>query len=100
MGWYDGGHMGGYAPLMWIAMLAFWVGLIALIVFLVVRLFPSDKHSQTAPPASVPFGVQETPAQILDRMFALGQIDEETYRARRSALAEMRGAPTPAEQDQ
>jgi len=87
MGWYDGGHMGGYAPVMWIFMLLFWVALIALIVFLAVRLFPSDKH----PTGAAPTGVQETPAQILDRMFATGQLDEETYRARRSALAEMRG---------
>lgn len=90
MGWYDGGHMGGYAPVMWIFMLVFWVALIALVVFLAVRLFPSDRRTTGATPT----GVQETPAQILDRMFATGQIDEETYRSRRSALVEMRGEGT------
>jgi len=31
--------------------------------------------------------------QILDRLFALGEIDEQTYRSRRTALAEMRREP-------
>ena len=87
MDWYDGDHMGGFGPVMWMFMLVFWVALIALIVFLVVKLLPSsrDQHAKS------PGGIQETPEQVLDRMFALGEIDEETYRSRRSALAEMRG---------
>ena len=32
----------------------------------------------------------EPPDQMLDRLFAAGEIDETTYRARRTALAEMR----------
>lgn len=87
MGWYNGDHMGGFGPVMWMFMLVFWVALIALIVFLVVKLIPtgSDRH-----PAGSSGAVRETPEQILDRTFATGEIDEETYRSRRSALSEMR----------
>jgi putative membrane protein len=85
MGWYDGG-MGGFGPVVWMFMLVFWIALIALIVFLVAKLLPGTRDVGT-PPAPA---VQESPEEILDRMFALGEIDEETYRARRSALSEMR----------
>jgi putative membrane protein len=85
MGWYDGG-MGGFGPLMWMFMLVFWIALSALIVFLVAKLLPGTKDVGTPPAAAR----QESPEEILDRMFALGEIDEETYRARRSALSEMR----------
>ena len=87
MDWYDGDHMGGFGPVMWMFMLVFWIALIALIVFLVVKLLPTDRHQHIESSR----GGQETPEQILDRMFALGEIDEETYRSRRSALTEMRG---------
>ena len=91
MGWYDGDHMGGFGPLMWMFMLVFWVAVIALIVFLVVKLLPTDRHQGAGSPGRI----QETPEQILDRMFALGEIDEQTYRSRRSALTEMRGEGQP-----
>ena len=87
MGWYDGDHMDGFGPVMWMFMLVFWVALIALIVFLVVKLLPGERRERVGSPR----GLQETPDQILDRMFAMGEIDEETYRSRRSALSEMRG---------
>ncbi|WP_255395962.1 hypothetical protein [Kineosporia sp. R_H_3] len=32
----------------------------------------------------------EQPEEMLDRLFAAGEIDEVTYRARRTALAELR----------
>lgn len=89
MGWYDGDHMSGFGPVMWMFMLVFWVALIALIVFLVVKLLPGGRDPHTTSSRSP----TETPEQILDRMFALGEIDEETYRSRRSALSEMRGEP-------
>lgn len=88
MGWYDGDHMGGFGPVMWMFMLVFWVALIALIVFLVVKLLPMGSGPRTTRSSSA---VRETPEQMLDRMFATGEIDEETYRSRRSALSEMRG---------
>jgi putative membrane protein len=80
--------MGGYGVGMgwagWLAMGAFWVALLALIIFLVVRLLPgkSDSDSRT---------VAESPEEILDRRFASGEIDEQTYTAQRAALANFRG---------
>lgn len=92
MGWNDGDHMGGFGPVMWMLMLVFWVALIALIVFLVVKLIPTGSERR---PAESSGALREAPEQILDRMFATGEIDEETYRSRRSALSEMRGDGQP-----
>ena len=80
MGWYGGG-MGLGA---WLFMGTFWVALLALIVWLVVRLLPSGNRS-------APGGSVESPEDILDRRFARGEIDEQTYAAQRSALAAHRG---------
>ena len=89
MNWYGDG-MGGIAPVMWLFLIMLWMGLIAVIVFLVLRLLPSansrDRNHQR--PSMI-----ETPEQILDRMFAMGEIDEQTYRSRRTALADMRRQP-------
>jgi putative membrane protein len=80
MGWYDNG-MGLPA---WLFMGAFWVALLALIVWLVVRLLPAGNRPSAEP------GV-ESPEDILDRRFARGEIDEQSYAAQRSALAAHRG---------
>ncbi len=87
---YDGvGYDGG---LLLLFMGLFWLALIALIVWLVVKLWPGIGRAQTGTPPSVG-GPAETPEQALDRMFALGEIDEATYRSRRTALAEMKQQP-------
>jgi putative membrane protein len=89
---YDGYGFGA-GPLMLLVGL-FWVALIVLIVWLVTKVWPSDRHVQSgpsAPPSAA--GSSESPEQILDRMFALGEIDEATYRSRRTALAEMKQKP-------
>jgi putative membrane protein len=78
---------GGFT--MWPLLVLFWVALIALIVFLVAKLLPRSGRPGHRPPPS-PGAPPESPEQILDRMFAVGEIDEATYRARRTALAEMR----------
>jgi putative membrane protein len=88
MGWYGGG-LNGAAPFMWVGMGLFWIVLIGLVIFLVVRLLPSS-GSPGQPPVSTGSRSVETAEQILDRMFATGEIDEQTYRARRGALSEMR----------
>lgn len=85
MGWDGQGHS-GFGPAAWLLMVVFWIALIALIVFLVLKLLPGS-NPPGGPSAG---GRQESPEEIVDRMFALGEIDEETYRSRRSALAEMR----------
>jgi len=90
---YDGfGHAGG---LLMLLMVLFWLALIVLIVWLVVKLWPGAGRAQAGPPAAPPsaVGSAETPEQALDRMFALGEIDEATYRSRRTALAEMKQQP-------
>lgn len=92
---YDGR---GATGLFMVFMALFWIALIVVIVWLVVKLWPTSGRSQSTPPVTTTptpgaVGPPETPEQILDRMFALGEIDEATYRARRTALAEMKQQP-------
>ncbi|MCU0279222.1 MAG: hypothetical protein MUE31_10065 [Candidatus Nanopelagicales bacterium] len=84
MGWYGSG-MGGAGPFMWMFMGLFWLALIGLIIWLVVKLLPGSTTNQRNTPVS-----GESPEQVLDRLFAMGEIDETTYRTRRTALTEMR----------
>jgi putative membrane protein len=77
MGWYGGMGMGA-----WLFMNTFWVGLLVLAVWLVVRVLPSADRST---------GRAESPEDILDRRFAGGEIDDETYAAQRATLAAHRG---------
>jgi putative membrane protein len=81
MGWYDGGM--GWAA--WLFAGLFWLGLVALIVWLVVHLAVSGGRRSSLPPQGL-----ETPLDILDRRLAQGEIDLETYRAHRAALLESR----------
>lgn len=85
MDWYGGSGMGSWAPFMWLFMGLFWMALIGLIVWLVTRLLPGPGGTHPSSP-----GPMESPEQVLDRMFALGEIDEATYRSRRTALGDMR----------
>jgi putative membrane protein len=80
MGWYGGG-MGLGA---WLFMGTFWIALLVLIGWLVVRLLPSGNRAASE-------GSLESPEDILDRRFAHGEIDEQTYAAQRSALMVHRG---------
>jgi putative membrane protein len=80
MGWYGPG-MGAGA---WLFMWLFWIALLVLIVWLVVRLLPSRHRPAVSG--------QDSPEEILDRRFARGELDEETYRAQRAALAQTRGS--------
>ena len=87
MGWYGNG-MGGGA---WIFMGLFWIALIAAIIWLVVRLLPSEGRNQgtaNAPPTAT---AKESPVDILDRRFAQGELDLETYQVQRAALVAARG---------
>ncbi|MCR6490943.1 SHOCT domain-containing protein [Cellulomonas sp. P24] len=87
MGWYGGG-MGGGA---WIFMGLFWIILIAAIIWLLVRLLPSSSHSGATTPAPHQVAGQESALDILDRRFASGELDLETYQAQRAALFAARG---------
>ena len=43
MGWYGSG-MGGAGPFMWLFMGLFWIALIGLIIWLVVKLLPGSQR--------------------------------------------------------
>jgi len=79
MRWYDGMGSG-----MWLFMGVFWIAVLALILFLVVRLLPSSNGRPDTPAV-------DSPEEILDRRFARGEIDVETYQVQRAALASARG---------
>ena len=81
MGYGYGMGAGGWVG--WIAMAVFWIGLIALVVWGVSRAFPSgkDRGETSWAPRS------ESPAEVLDRRYAAGEIDEDRYQAMRATLA-------------
>ena len=93
-GW--NGHMMGdgsaWTPWLVILLVATTLLLVAAAV-LVARLYGSRR------PAGLPDGRlaqgTEPPEEMLDRLFAAGEIDEATYRARRTALGEMRQPARP-----
>jgi putative membrane protein len=68
----------------WFFMGLFWLVLLGVIIWAVVRLLPS-RHQMTGVS-----GAADTPEEILDRRFARGEIDLETYQAQRAALAQSR----------
>jgi putative membrane protein len=82
MGYGNGVGMGAGG---WIAMTVFLIALLALVVWGVTRLLPARGADAAAPRA-------ETPEEILDRRFALGDIDEETYQRQRTQIASARTA--------
>jgi putative membrane protein len=63
----------------WIFMGLFWVAIIGLVVWAVVALLPGSRPGGHGRP--------EAPEEILDRRFALGEIDVEQYRRAREELA-------------
>lgn len=93
MGWGGNGWGGnGWGGMGWgmgwgamIAMAVFWIVLIALIIWAVTRLLPARRAEGGSPQAA-----HETPEEILDRRFARGEIDLETYRTQRDMLAAAR----------
>ena len=80
MGWYGG----GMGPFGWLAMGVFWLILIGLIVWLVIRLLPGSSAGATR-------DTGEAPLEILDRRLASGEIDLDTWQAQRAALLAARG---------
>jgi putative membrane protein len=80
MGWYGG----GMAVLGMLGMGVFWLILLGLIIWLVVRLLPGSNGGITRPSG-------ESPLEILDRRLASGQIDLETWQIQRAALLGAQG---------
>lgn len=88
MHWYGDGMGWGS----WLFMGLFWLVLLGVILFLVVRLLPgAGNQGGQAGPGGQGGPAQDTPEEILDKRFARGEIDLETYQAQRAALAQMRG---------
>jgi len=70
--WMFNGYGMGAAG--WLLMALFWIALVALVVFAVVRLLPARAESGPAPSERA-----EEPREILKRRLASGEIDVETY---------------------
>jgi putative membrane protein len=87
MGWY-GGDMGGGG---WTFMGLFWVVLIVGIIWLVVRLLPSNAHKGHTGAVLHQVPGQEAPVDILDRRLASGEVDLESYQQQRAAPIAARG---------
>jgi len=81
MGWYGGGGLGSLG---WLGMGVFWLVLIGLIIWLVVRLLPGSGGGTT-------HNTGESALEILDRRLANGQIDVEPWTAQRAAILTARG---------
>ncbi len=75
MGW-NGNGMGAFG---W-GMGVFWLVLLGLIVWLVVRLLPGSGGGTTRATG------ESSALEILDRRLASGEIDSETWRTQRDAL--------------
>ena len=73
----------------WIAMTVFWVALITLVVWLVVRVLPGGGDN-VREGRREGFAGTETPEQILDRRYAAGELDLESYQVMRATLASSR----------
>ena len=73
-----GSYGNGMGSLGWLGMGVFWLLLLGLIVWLVMRLLPGS--SRTAHPAS------DSAAEILDRRMARGEIDVSEWQTHRAAL--------------
>jgi len=89
MGFYGEG-MNGFA---WMGMGLFWLALLGLIVWLVIRLLPGSSQEPRAvgAAASSPRASASTPAlAILAERLASGEVDMETYRTIRAVLLEGR----------
>lgn len=84
MGYGYGMDAGG-----WIAMTIFWVGLITLIIWTLSHALPtgSGGGTDTTPRQDgARDDATESAEDILDRRFAAGQLDEDTYRSMRATL--------------
>ena len=76
-----GGYGNGMGSIGWIGMGVFWLVLLGLIVWLVMRLLPGSSDSGGTT------GITgESNLEILDRRMASGEIDSEVWQKQRAAL--------------
>jgi len=78
MGWNNGGGMGSLG---WLGMGVFWLILLGVIVWLVVRLLPDSGSGKGAA-----LSTGDSALDILDRRLASGQLDLPSWQAQRAAL--------------
>ncbi|MBI4939720.1 MAG: SHOCT domain-containing protein [Actinobacteria bacterium] len=83
-----GGYGSAYSPWLVVLLVAA-VVLLVLAAVVVARLARAGGAGSPLRGGSTRRGAEQ-PEEMLDRLFAAGEIDEATYRARRTALAEMR----------
>ena len=76
MGWYGGS---GMSSLGWLGMGLFWLILLGLIIWLVVRLLPGSGSGTTRVTG-------ESALEILDRRLASGELDMQAWQVQRAAL--------------
>jgi putative membrane protein len=77
------GYGWGMGPAGWIFMSLFWIALIGLVVWAAVELLPGTRAARG-------HDRPEGPEEILDRRFALGELDAEQYRRARQELSAAR----------
>jgi putative membrane protein len=77
MGGYGNAGMGSLG---WLGMGVFWLVLLGLIVWLVMRLLPGGSGGGTTPSTG------ESTLEILDRRMASGEIDTAAWQTQRAAL--------------
>jgi putative membrane protein len=65
----------------WVLMSVFWVALVALVVWVLVRLLPTRADDHQAKDET-----SDTPREVLDRRLAGGEIDVQTYEQLREKL--------------
>jgi putative membrane protein len=78
MGWKSSSGMGSLG---WLGMGVFWLILLGLIVWLVVRLLPDSGSGKSADRST-----DDSALDILDRRLANGQLDLPSWQAQRAAL--------------
>lgn len=78
-GWYGNGWGVGAWVAMALLMLIFWGGVVTVVVLLVRRTHPGEGGASMGPP-------HHDAERILNERFARGEIDEQEFTARRTAL--------------
>jgi putative membrane protein len=76
-----GWPMGGFGWLGMIVQLLFWAGILILIAWAIIRIFPTSRGHNGGSEAHT-----ETAEEILRQRFARGEIDEKEYESRRRVL--------------
>jgi putative membrane protein len=82
-----GGMMGGFGVLWMLVPLLFWGGLLAIIVWLVVRIFPAQRGGSGASESP-----RDSAEEILRGRFARGEINAEEYERSVQVLRNRRDA--------